>query len=173
MTPTDFRVGEALIPVGATPEFARATWDAGIPISAALQIIDAGDRELHTSSLMAAPHEILALGGIFTFVPWATNDFGGVASRFDILRAVTTHERYSTAAYVRPGADILLAAIGWPDVEMVLKIFDAAEAIGIDAIEVSSGHWRHAHRRLAAQETPGPYIRQRHEAWLLLCRIEL
>lgn len=111
-------------------------------------------------------------GCIFAFVRWTANDFGTVASRVDILRAVVTGERCLTVAYVRPGADILLTAIGWPNVEKVLKIIDAVEAVGIDPIDVSPDYWRHAHSRLAAREGPRPYTRQRHEAWLLRRRVE-
>lgn len=111
-------------------------------------------------------------GCVFAFVRWTANDFGTVASRIDILRAVATGERCSTVAYVRPGADILLTAIGWPNVEKVLKIIDTIEAIGIDPIDVSPDYWRHAHSRLAAREAPRPYTRQRHEAWLLRGRVE-
>ncbi|MDX8451056.1 DUF2840 domain-containing protein, partial [Mesorhizobium captivum] len=60
-------------------------------------------------------------GSIFAFVRWTANDFGTVASRIDILRAVGRGKRCSTVAYVRPGADILLTAIGWPKVERVLN----------------------------------------------------
>ncbi|ARP64284.1 glycosidase [Mesorhizobium sp. WSM1497] len=111
-------------------------------------------------------------GSIFAFVRWTANDFGTVASRIDILRVVATGERCSTVAYVRPGADILLTAIGWPDVEKVLKIIDAIEAIDIDPADVSPDYWRHAQSRLAARETPRPYTRQRHEAWLLRRRVK-
>ncbi|MGX9181765.1 DUF2840 domain-containing protein [Mesorhizobium sp. WSM2561] len=113
-----------------------------------------------------------APGSIFAFVRWAANDFGTVASRIDILRAVGTGKRCSTVAHVRPGADILLTAIGWPKVERVLEIIDAVEALGIDAIDVSPEYWRHVHSRLVARESPRPYTRQRHEAWLLRRRIE-
>lgn len=111
-------------------------------------------------------------GSIFAFVRWTANDFGTVASRIDILRAVDIGGRCSTVAYVRPGADILLTVIGWPNVEKVLKIIDAIEAIGIDPIDVSPDYWRHAHSRFAAREAPRPYTRQRHEAWLLRRRVE-
>lgn len=113
-----------------------------------------------------------APGSIFAFVRWTANDFGTVASRIDILRAVAAGERCATVAYVRPGADILLTAIGWPNVEKVLKIIDAVEAIDIDPADASPDYWRHAHSRLAAREALRPYTRQRHEAWLLRRRIE-
>lgn len=113
-----------------------------------------------------------APGSCFAFVRWTANDFGTVASRIDILRAVAPGKRCSTVAYVRPGAEILLTAIGWPNVEKVLQIIDSIEAIGIDPVDVSPDYWRHAHGRFAARETPRPYTRQRHEAWLLRRRIE-
>jgi len=113
-----------------------------------------------------------APGSIFAFVRWTANDFGTIASRVDILRAVGAGKRYSTVAYVRPGADILLTAIGWPKVERVLQVIDAVEAISIDPIEVAPEYWRHVHSRLAARENPRSYTRQRHEAWLLRRRIE-
>lgn len=114
----------------------------------------------------------LAPGSTFAFVRWTANDFGTIASRIDILRAVAAGKRCSTVAYVRPGADILLTAIGWPNVEKVLQLIDAIEAIGIDLVDVSPDYWRHAHSRLAAREVPRPYTRQRHEAWLLRRRSE-
>ncbi|TPK95299.1 MULTISPECIES: DUF2840 domain-containing protein [unclassified Mesorhizobium] len=113
-----------------------------------------------------------APGNIFAFVRWTANDFGTVAARIDILRAVSPGKRCSTVAYVRPGADILVTAIGWPKVERVLQAIDAVEAIGIDPVDVSPEYWRHVHSRLAARENPRPYTRQRHEAWLLRRRIE-
>lgn len=113
-----------------------------------------------------------ASGSIFAFVRWTVNDCGTVASRIDIPRTVATGERCSTVAYVRPGADILLTATGWPNVEKVLKVIDTIEAINIDPVEVSPDYWRHVQSRLAAREAPRPYTRQRHEAWLLHRRIE-
>ena len=112
------------------------------------------------------------VGSIFAFVRWTANDFGTIASRIDILRAVGAGKRCSTVAYVRPGADILLTVIGWQNVERVLQIIDAIEALGIDAIDVSPEYWRHVHSRLAARENPRPYTQHRHQAWLLRRRIE-
>jgi hypothetical protein len=108
---------------------------------------------------------------VFAFVRWTANDFGTVASRIDILRAVRAGARYSTVAYVRPGADILLSVSGWPKVEKVLQIVDAIEALGIDPVDVSPDYWRHVHSRIAAREEPQSYTRKRHEAWLLRRRI--
>jgi plasmid replication initiation protein len=63
--PIDFRMGEVTIRVEATPEHGMATiWDADVLIWAASQIVDARDRGLRTSRLMAAtPYEILTFIG--------------------------------------------------------------------------------------------------------------
>ena len=63
--PIDFRMGEVSIRVEAAPEHGMATvWDADVLIWAASQIVDARDRGLRTSRLMAAtPYEILAFIG--------------------------------------------------------------------------------------------------------------
>jgi hypothetical protein len=103
---------------------------------------------------------------IFAFVRWASNDFGTVVSRIDIVRAVGPGEPYSTVPYVRPGGEILLRLSGWPKVERVLQAVDAVEAIGIHPADAAPDHWQHIHNRLTADEEPRAYTRQRHEAWL-------
>ena len=108
-----------------------------------------------------------APGSIFAFVRWASNDYGTVVSRIDILRAVSPGERYSTVPHVRPGGEILLRVAGWPKVERVLQTIDAVEALGIDPADAAPEHWRHIHNRLAVGEKPRPYTRSRHQAWLL------
>ncbi|MFG1384622.1 DUF2840 domain-containing protein, partial [Xanthobacter sp. V3C-4] len=62
---------------------------------------------------------------IFAFARWASNDFGTVVSRIDIVRAVEPGEAYQTLPFVRPGGEILLRADGWPKVEKVLQHIDA------------------------------------------------
>src|SRR3546814_17755959 len=52
---------------------------------------------------------------IFAFVRWASNDFGTIISRIDIVRAIRTGEPHQTLPFVRPGGEILLRADGWPD----------------------------------------------------------
>src|SRR5260370_42112663 len=65
VVPIDFRAGAISIRVEAVPEHGMATiWDADVLIWAASQIVDARDRGLRTSRLMAAtPYEILAFIG--------------------------------------------------------------------------------------------------------------
>lgn len=58
-------------------------------------------------------------GSVFAFVRWAANDYGTVASRIDIVRAVEPGETYQTLPFVRPGGEILLHVEAWPKVERV------------------------------------------------------
>jgi hypothetical protein len=109
---------------------------------------------------------------LFAFVRWASNDFGTVISRVDILRAVSPGEPYQTVPFVQPGGDILLQIAGWPKVERVLQAADAIEALGIDPADVSPDHWRHVHNRLTAGDEPRAYTTAQHRAFRLRRRAE-
>jgi hypothetical protein len=54
-----------------------------------------------------------APGSVFAFIRWASNGFGTIVSRIDILRAVAPGQRCATVPYMRPGGDILLRLSGW------------------------------------------------------------
>jgi hypothetical protein len=105
-------------------------------------------------------------GGIFAFVRWASNDYGTILSRIDILRAVQPGERCSTVPYVRPGGEILLRLAGWPKVEKVLQAIDTVETLGINPADAAPDYWHHVHNRLSVDEQPRRYTYTRHEAWL-------
>lgn len=111
-------------------------------------------------------------GAVFAFVRWASNDFGTIISRIDIVRAVTPGESYQTLPFVRPGGKILLKIDGWPKVKQVLRHIDAIQAIGIDPEDVSPDHWRHTHNRLTAGLEPRAYTADQHRAFLLRRRVE-
>jgi hypothetical protein len=108
---------------------------------------------------------------IFAFVRWASNDFGTVVSRIDIVHAISPGEPYQTLPFVRPGGEILLRISGWPKVERVLQAIDAIEALGVDPADAAPDHWRHVHNRLGAGYEPRPYSRDQHRAWLLRRRM--
>jgi hypothetical protein len=108
-----------------------------------------------------------APGSVFAFVRWASNDFGTIISRIDIVRAVALGEPYSTLPFVRPGGEILLRVVGWLNVSRVLQAIDQVEAIDVDPADAAPDHWRHIHNRLNAREEPRPYAIARHNAWLL------
>ncbi|MCP3461075.1 DUF2840 domain-containing protein [Bradyrhizobium sp. CCGUVB23] len=105
-------------------------------------------------------------GSIFGFVRWASNDYGTVVSRMDIVRAVESGQRYQTLPFVRPGGEILLRVDSWPKVERVLQAVDAIDALAIDPADVAPEYWRHLHNRLAAGHVPRAYTREQHVAWL-------
>ena len=108
-----------------------------------------------------------APGSVFAFVRWASNDYGTVVSRIDVLRAVSVGEPLSTVPFVAPGAEILLRISGWPKVVQVLAAIDQVEALDIVAEDACPDHWRHVHNRITAGEGPRAYTRERHSAWLL------
>ena len=107
-----------------------------------------------------------APGSIFAFVRWTSNDFGTVLSRIDILRAAMPGQSYSTVPWIRPGGESLLRLSGWPKVERVLQLIDAVEALDIDPADAAPDYWHHVHNRVSVNETPRPYTRSRHQAWL-------
>jgi hypothetical protein len=107
-----------------------------------------------------------APGAIFGFVRWASNDYGTVVSRMDIVRAVEAGERYQTLPHVRPGGESLLRVDSWPKVERVLQAIDAIEALSVDPADVAPDYWRHLHNRIVAGHAFRAYTRDQHEAWL-------
>ena len=112
-------------------------------------------------------------GSVFAFVRWTSNDFGTVLSRVDILRAAIPGQRYSTVPWINPGGEILLRLSGRPQVERVLQLIDAVEALGIDPADAAPDYWHHVHNRLSVNEAPRPYTRARHQTWLHRRRIML
>lgn len=111
-------------------------------------------------------------GRIFAFVRWASNDFGTIISRIDIVRTVAPGAPYQTLPFVRPGGEILLKIDGWPKVERVLMAIDAIAALGIEPTKVSPEHWRHIHNRLTAGFEPRAYTIEQHQAYLKRRRAE-
>lgn len=112
-----------------------------------------------------APESIVA------FVRWASNDYGTIVSRLDILRAIGRGEPFQTVPFVRPGGEILLRIDGWPKVQRTLAVIDAVEALSVDPADVSPDFWRHVHNRLSAGQEPTPYTPERHAAWICRRRI--
>lgn len=112
-------------------------------------------------------------GETFALVRWASNDFGTVLSRIDILKTVSVTKPYQTVPFVRPGGEILLKTHGLDNVALVLDRIDKAEKSGINPIDISPDYWRHVHNRIAARLTPRPYSKDQHQAWLKRRRIGL
>ncbi|MYZ49093.1 DUF2840 domain-containing protein [Propylenella binzhouense] len=108
-----------------------------------------------------------APGSVFAFVRWASNDYGTLVSRVDVLRACVLGEPCSTVPGVTPGGEVLLRISGWPKVQSVLAAIDAVEALGLPPEDACPDHWRHVHNRISAGHEPRPYARDRHRAWVL------
>src|SRR6267154_3107392 len=79
-----------------------------------------------------------APGDVFAFVRWASNDYGTVVSRIDILRAVRPGEPCSTVGFVRPGGESLLRTYGWPKVERVLQAIGLKSKLDIVRAHVAA-----------------------------------
>ena len=103
---------------------------------------------------------------IFAFVRWASNDYGAIVSRLDVLRAVGRGEPFQTVPFVRPGGEILLRIDGWSKVQRALAVIDAVEALSVDPADAAPDYWRHVHNRLSAGQEPNPYTPERHAAWI-------
>lgn len=130
-------------------------------------------REVHEQILDRRRRVVgFAPNSLFAFVRWASNDYGTIISRIDIVRAVEPGEAYQTLPFVRPGGEILLKIEGWPKVEDVLRHVDAIEAIGIEADAVSPEHWRHVHNRMAAAQQPRAYTLEQQRAFLLRRKVQ-
>lgn len=111
-------------------------------------------------------------GQVFAFVRWASNDYGTIISRLDIVRTVDRGEAFQTLPFVRPGGEILLRVDAWAQVERVFQAIDAIESIGVHPPDVSPAYWRHVHNRLAAGQEPRLYTRIQHKAWLLRAKAQ-
>ena len=126
VTPIDFRMGEVAIRVEATAEHGMATiWDADVLIWAASQLVDARDKGLRTSRLMAAtPYEIL------TFIRRGTSvrDYHRLKAALDRLQSTTvattlrqpTERRMHRFSWVNEWKE-RTGANGWPlGIELII-----------------------------------------------------
>jgi hypothetical protein len=105
-------------------------------------------------------------GQFFAFVRWASNAYGTIVSRIDIVLSVAAGAPHSTLPFVRPGGELLLSIAGWPKVERVLRSIDLVEAAGVDPCDAAPDHWRHVNNRIAAGLEPRGYSAERHHVWL-------
>ena len=114
-----------------------------------------------------------ASGAVFAVVHWEAGQYGTTLSRLWVLRAVAAGEPFDPVPFVNPGAEILLDLKTWVKVQAALAVIDAIEAQGLRPERIAPDHWRHVGGRIAVAQTPSPYTRTRHRAWLMRKRLGL
>lgn len=125
VTPIDFRMGDVSIRVEATAEHGMATiWDADILIWAASQIVDARDKGLSTSRLMAAtPYEILTFIGRDD----SARSYARLKAAFDRLQSTTV------ATSIRQPSERRRHRFSWIN-EWKERLDDDGRPLGIEMI---------------------------------------
>ena len=112
-------------------------------------------------------------GAIFAVVHWEAGQYGTTLSRLWVLRATMPGEAFDPVPFVTPSTEVLLDLRTWVKVQAALVVIDAIEAQGLRPERVAPDHWRHVGGRIAVAQTPSPYTRARHRAWLMRKRLGL
>ncbi|ABM39454.1 transposase [Janthinobacterium lividum] len=103
---------------------------------------------------------------IFCRIRWESNDYGTTRWQLMVMQACTPLDAVQRIPGIHPGARILLHAEGERQVQAVLPLIDAIEALGIAPIDVSPAYWRTLGNRLSAHLALPQYTAERHAAWL-------
>lgn len=103
-------------------------------------------------------------GTVCCRVKWIGNVSGTALWQLLVLQAPTPFEDAQRVAGVLPGAHLLLRSDGEAQVEAVLAVIDAIEALGIDPCTVAASYWRMLGHRLAAGLPLPAYAVERHAA---------
>ena len=103
---------------------------------------------------------------IFCRIRWESNDYGTTRWQLMVMQACTPLDAVQRIPGIQPGARILLHAEGEQQVQAVLSLIDAIEALGIGPIDVSPAYWRTLGNRLSARLPLPAYTAERHAAWL-------
>lgn len=103
---------------------------------------------------------------IFCRIRWESNDYGTTRWQLMVMQACTPLDEVQRIPGIQPGARILLHAEGERQVQSLLQLIDAIEALGIDPIDVSPAYWRTLGNRLSARLALPQYTAERHAAWL-------
>lgn len=103
---------------------------------------------------------------IFCRIRWESNDYGTTRWQLMVMQACTPLDAVQRIPGIQPGARILLHAEGERQVQTVLPLIDAIEAMDIVPIDVSPAYWRTLGNRLCAHLPLPAYTAERHAAWL-------
>ena len=103
---------------------------------------------------------------IFCRIRWESNDYGTTRWQLMVMQACTPLDAVQRIPGIQPGARLLLHAEGERQVQAVLPLIDAIEALGIVPFDVSPAYWRTLGNRLSAHLPLPAYTAERHTAWL-------
>ncbi|NKI70246.1 DUF2840 domain-containing protein [Collimonas pratensis] len=103
---------------------------------------------------------------VFCRIRWESNDYGTTRWQLMVMQACTPLDSVQRIPGIQPGARLLLHAEGERQVQAVLSLIDAIEALGIASIDVSPAYWRTLGNRLSAHLSLPEYTAERHAAWL-------
>ena len=96
----------------------------------------------------------------------------GPSSRASISCALSAGRGLLTSPFVRPGGEILLAHLRLAQGRACLQPRSTRSSNSASIRPTPApDHWRHVHNRLAPDDEPRPYSRDRHRAWLLRRRV--
>ena len=105
-------------------------------------------------------------GTVCCRVKWIGNDYGVALWQLLVMQSPTPFEDAQRVADVLPGARLLLRSDGEAQVEAVLAVIDAIEALGIDPCTVAASYWHMLGHRLGAGLPLPIYTAERHTAHL-------
>ena len=105
-------------------------------------------------------------GNVCCRVKWIGNVSGTALWQLLVMQAPAPFEDAQRVAGVLPGARLLLRSDGEAQVEAVLAVIDAIEALGIDPCTVAASYWRKVGHRLGAGLPLPVYTAERHAAHL-------
>lgn len=103
---------------------------------------------------------------IFCRIRWESKDYGTTRWQLMVMQACTPLDAMQRIPGIQPGARILLHAEGERQVQAVLSLIDAIEALGIVPFDVSPAYWLTLGNRLSAHLALPQYTAERHTAWL-------
>ena len=101
-------------------------------------------------------------GTVCCRVKWIGNVSGTALWQLLVMQAPAPFEDAQRVAGVLPGARILLRSDGEAQVEAVLAVIGAIEALGIDPCTVAASYWRMLGHRLGAGLPLPVYTAARH-----------
>lgn len=103
---------------------------------------------------------------IFCRIRWESNDYGTTRWQLMVMQTCTPQDAAQRIPGIQPGARILLDAEGERQVQAVLPLIDAIEALGIDPVDVAPAYWRTLGNCLAARLPLPASTVECHAAWL-------